>query len=409
MIGVADAPPIQRLVHTIAGQPQAQLRNFSTFIHEYAETAKRNSFWARLVLGSIDPTAFPEQEFEFVDTQHLITITTVDKPPFPNIGVAFDKQTGVLSVLPKASDQTSVTSELFYTRLFLELVKSDVLTLISDDTQIFRLEITDEMRKSTPEIENRARIARKLAFLEVLFNVRFFLPDYIDFREVLGIEVLFRGATEGEFSMPATGSMDVPVESFVESSLQGEPNQWTMLIPGQDLLGVRFPTPHYVYAPRGVADTDLRRKVKHGYRPETIRLHVLDHQLHCSFPRWKDSANLRKNQALLTQLHKRLLSEESREIADLLVEPLASLTSETALEIAYGVLQFADFPDRYVFSPPTNQGADWKLLLGLTNRDAEPTWITDVVVDGRTGEVKFGLSFEAIRAEGKKVASGKNQ
>jgi len=109
-------------------------------------------------------------------------------------------------------------------------------------------------------------------------------------------------------------------------------------------------------------------------------------------------ARLEKFQGMLTR-------EEPVELAQLLKDPLISdVTSERAIQIVNGWLQFYEFPDRYCPQEPLLEENRWRVPIWIAYLNRPGDWVQDVFIDLKTGVLSSPVSHEELRRIGKLVA-----
>jgi hypothetical protein len=144
----------------------------------------------------------PEQDFIITFTPEGDVIENMPVNAWPKIRfeLLLNQRQGVLkvNVLLSPSEDT-VEAELLYTRVWYTLVQVGECRFRSTDINLpLALRIEPEASDEVNKILFRAKVCRKLAFLERIFKRSFHFPRQIPAEEIRKVEVIFRGTTEGE-------------------------------------------------------------------------------------------------------------------------------------------------------------------------------------------------------------------
>ncbi|MGI8640688.1 MAG: hypothetical protein ACR2MG_12185 [Pyrinomonadaceae bacterium] len=257
----------------------------------------------------------------------------------------------------------------------------------------------------------RAKLFRKLRFLEEVFKTTFIVPECITANDAKQVEVLFRGLIEGEFTIPIDKSITVFNYEVKKSDLQNkslpEKKSFTTEF-NEDLLvlGKFFPIGKMIFSldRASVANPRIVRNVKVGDVIPSLRLNVFDSQVRHRFEKYSQPERLLKNKQRLERFKNALHNEESDFLVSLVDEPLAEITATLAVEIVEGLLQYNDFPDRFSVMKPELVKNRWKVPIALTYPKLEPILLADAFVDVKTGKVKMKISFDELLKRGKKKA-----
>src|SRR5205085_9670579 len=97
----------------------------------------------------------------------------------------------------------TVEAEILYTRALYTLSEAMSCSLVSEDildNQIVGIPFSHErlQEEEIRELLYRAKFARKLGFIQRLFNIVLTLPENITADQAQRVDTLFRGITEGE-------------------------------------------------------------------------------------------------------------------------------------------------------------------------------------------------------------------
>src|SRR5216684_6764078 len=159
------------------------------------------------------PFVFPPQRFTVSSKDGRITVESHPTDPWPQILIELSHspqgEPTVQRVQFRPSGNT-VESEILYTRVHYtvsEIGSYMLASEITSDDQVVGISfscqpLTGEQASS---ILYRAKLARKLRFIERTFNLTETLPEDITPHHVQYIEAIFRGLTEGEFTTRGTG------------------------------------------------------------------------------------------------------------------------------------------------------------------------------------------------------------
>jgi hypothetical protein len=408
-ISRANIPNIWGVNSEIDGPPIA----FATSRKSYtADWVPVETLSAKIVLNNGDKT-FATQEFVITQSNQGLSFQSISSDFNPIIEFVVSELTNEVSVKPKPAGLNSVESEILYTRFYWTLISSNSISLLSNDDEIFfRIDITEDIRSTWESVEYRAKLFRKLAFLEYFFERRFFVPVQLSSQDAMAIEILFRGITEGEFEFPAVKAFRVPLSTVDLESVSNppfsRPGRWVYKLPVdvETILGVIFPVgPRTITANRAtLADPRLLSDVRSGGEPKEVSIKIMDHLVSCRFEKYADSKRLLINNGKLNKFKDLLRQNEPESLVALLDSSLASIPADIAIEMAEGVMQFYDFPDRFILSDPILVGGNWNIKIGLAYSEHEPVWLDEININRNTGHLSLNKSVENLLAEGRKLA-----
>ena len=257
---------------------------------------------------------------------------------------------------------------------------------------------------------HRAKLSRKMRFLELFFKTTFNLPDEFDADDIRQIEILFRGITEGEFSISDDGSLTVfnyepSIEDLQNTSVSQKKEFSFEFTEDLLVLGKYFPTGKMTAKIKkgAFANPNIFKKYEKGEVIPNLRLINFDYQIHHRFEKYSSPERLLKNKQRFEQFRNDLRKEEPDFLVSLLEETLArDITEELAIEIVEGLLQYHDFPDRFSVLKPILENNQWRIPIALTYPKQEPIWLEDAFVDVRTGKVEMKISFDELLKKGRK-------
>lgn len=368
------------------------------------------SFRATLHVG--ETVSLPEQVFEFHPAAEGGYLQSRSISHWPVVRIVLDSATpGRIEVY--CGDQ-SVEGDLLRTRLLYAL-NAEGKCYLRDPIGNSLIELAVG-KISSQEFENMlflGRIYRKLKFLEERFHTSFVLPQHFTGSDIRDIEFVFRGITEGEFSLrlDEIALLDyAPSPADLIAPPFSEPGRFsdTTADPYFILLGSTLEIGRYsIILERAVVANrrELAKPDKHDARPAHLRVIVLDSQARYRFERYA-CRSPRERLQRLEQFRAKLLREEPEELVHLLTEPLISdVSSDRAIQIVNGWLQFYDFPDRYCPQDPILEGDQWRVPVWITYPTVRGAKVEDLFVNVKTGVINAPFTPAEMRELGKSIAS----
>ena len=379
--------------------------------YEITKILPLNKFRGKIVAKGVD-VSFPTQDFFIFVGENEVSIQNQSKDFFPQIRFITDRVFSEIIIETGLSNSNFVDSDLNYTRLFYSLLKSDSIVLRSSKGEkLLELKLTGDFEKLLEDVKHRAKIFRKLKFIEEFFNTRFFIPSGITPDEVRVIETVYRGITEGHFSISAGNFITIPNYSFQESFLKKPPfsHNGTFIHTFESeevgLFGKRLSAGHISIRieKAGIANQRAIRGLQNGDIFD-LKLIVFDQQIQHFFLKYDTKEKLSRNLQKLRVFKESLREKEPDSLVSLLDEPLAKINSESALQKVLGWLQFHDFPDRYSAKDPILEETQWRVPVWLTYPNGKGVWLEDVLIGLRTGVIDSPISVEELRKKGKAKA-----
>jgi hypothetical protein len=370
---------------------------------------------------SDDASDFPAQPFVITSRGAKVLIESRPEGAWPQILIVLSLSSYATPVVEKfllRPSGNTVEAEILYTRALYTLSKSGSCFLASEvtpDNRIVGMGFSFEPFEDQVmwNLIHRAKLARKLGFIESTFHLRFTLPDQIVPEQVRRVETLFRGITEGTFVMrgkditllvraaevnlsepPFSGVG--PYEQFVgaEESLLDDPR----------LLGVG---PVYFSLNRAVvANQSVLAALGEG-RDQMVRFEVLDNLITYRFEKYAGRDRHKRAKQRLDQFYARLEREEPPELAATLKEPLMSdVVPGEATEIAVGWLEAHDLPDRFSPQEPVLdvERGGWRVPIYLVYAGGEGVPVGELLIDLKTSSIIEEPSPEAMYREGRALA-----
>lgn len=367
------------------------------------------------------PFAFPPQRFSVSSNDGKISIESHPSDAWPQILLEFkcspQEEPTVERVQFRPSDNT-VESEILYTRAHYVVSQIGSYMLASEITSEDQVVgISFNCQPLQPEQANtmlyRAKIARKLRFIERVFNLREVLPEDITPNHVQYIESIFRGLTEGEFTTRGDGvtvllraaDVDLNVPPFSEAGafeyLLG--NEQALLFQQDKRYTVLDVGPYYLKLQRAVIANRNQISRLRGGHAALVRFEVLDSQITYRYERYARAERHKRIQQKLKRFHDLLSSEEPIELANTLFDPLISdVKQDQAIKIAVGWLQYHDFPDRFTPQEPTadSERACWRVPIYVVYANGKGARVGELLIDLKTGSIIDEPSPELMHREG---------
>lgn len=382
------------------------------------ESWKRAGKFTGILLIPDAPFEFPLQAFNVSSVGSTITIESQPANSWPQVLIVmhtFDAAApSVERVLLRPSDN-SVEAELLYTRVLYTISETGSYFLASGihENEVLAFRCEPFLGTEKHDLLYRAKLFRKLSFIENTFNQRFVVPENISPDQVRRIETLFRGITEGEV---LTRGRDITVPVKANSVNLSEP-PFSGLGPYVQSLGTQEAVldhprlldtgPVYFEIKRAVvANQRLLEPLRNG-RDSWVRFEVLDSQIVFRFEKYANPARLKRSQQRLTRFYFDLMSQEPPELARTLLELLTSdVLPAEASEIADGWIQYHNLPDRFSPQDPIldQQHDCWRVPIFLVFANGEHGHVTDLLIDLKTGSMIEEPSGEAVREEALAIA-----
>lgn len=365
---------------------------------------------------SLGNLSLPNQRFSLQQKDNLIIFQNYPMESFPSIKIVLERKNFNVEIREFAVErsESSIKGELLYTRLFLMLSEIRKFSLHFKNVNLPPFEFSFNELSSDEEyyMLQRAKLSRKLRFLEWFFKTTFTLPEEFDGNDIRQIEILFRAVTEGEFSVPAGDSITIfnykPDKEDLQNGSNHRKKEFNIEF-NEDLmvLGKFIPTGKMRFRAEkaAIANPRVLKNYKKNAVIPSLQLNIYDYQIHHRFEKYTNSQRLLRNKQKLEQFKDNLRKEESEFLVELLDEPLSrEMTDKIAVDIIEGLLQYHDFPDRFSVLEPSLEKNKWRVPIALTYPKYEPIWLADAFVDVRTGKVEMKASFDALLKKGKKKA-----
>ncbi len=358
---------------------------------------------------------FYSQKFSFTQKNDYLIFRSQPINSFPTIEIVLKRKNSKVKIEDFKIERSdnSVQGELLYTRIYLLLAE---LRKVSLNIKTIGLPLDFSFSELGTEVKSymlfRAKLARKLKFIEDFFNTKFYLPEEFESEEIRKLEILYRGITEGEFSMPFDSSITVynykltEADLFKNSTTQRKEFSFEF---NEDFLflGKSFPVGKMIFKIKkgSIANPRVLKNFSEGEVISKLNFNVFDYQAYHKFVKYSDSKRLIRNRQKLDRFKANLRKEEPDFLVNLIDDYLSKeIDNQVAIEIVEGLLQYYDFPDRYSVLSPELKKHCWKVPIALTYPDHKPIILTDAFVNVKTGKVEMEMSFDELLKKGKKKA-----
>jgi hypothetical protein len=367
------------------------------------------------------PFEFPPQPFVVTSRGVQVTIESRPDGAWPQILIVLSLSSYATPVVERfllRSSGNTVEAEVLYTRALYTLSKSGSCFLASEVTRDDRLvgvgfSFAPFEDKEARELLYRAKLARKLSFIESVFRVNLTVPENIPPDEVRRVETLFRGITEGEFVMRGK-VITVPVRA-AEVNLSKPP--FSGVGPYEHFLGAEealldYPKllgvgPAYFSVKKAVVANQAVLAALGEGRDQVVRFEVLDSLITYRFEKYAGRDRHKQVKRKLDQFYSRLEREDPPELAATLTEKLTSdVVSSEATDIAVGWLEYNDLPDRFSPQEPVldEERGGWRVPIYLVYASGEGVPVGELLVDLKTGVIVEEPSPDAMYREGRALA-----
>lgn len=391
-----------------------QSHSFSqNFNSRFGSVSNKSHFKIRTrILLNGSKFQIPVQDFDVSISPNKVEMRSQPKGSFPKIEFIANLNSPDVEIGIGLSDSRTVEGQILYTRLLFAINESKSIVLPNQSGNPLEIAIGQGFRIDLKQMEYRAKLFRKLSFIEKFFNTKFYLPSLISENEVRILEVIYRGLTEGEFLTAVGDSIEISNFQLEMDTLRKPPfsehGKFTYKIESEEIaLFGKYLSVGKISVDiekSGIANPRIIRNLKDGDIIPQIRLSVFDFQIKHRFEKYASKEKLLRNNQKLEQFKKELKSEESDILVDLIDEPLSEIFKGSAIKIVEGLLQYYNFPDRFSVLEPKQKDNQWQVPIALTYSKHEPIWLADAFVDVKTGKVEMKISFDELLKKGKKKA-----
>jgi hypothetical protein len=259
---------------------------------------------------------------------------------------------------------------------------------------------------------DRAKLHRKLKFIETVFGTHFILPREISADDVRIAETVFQGISRGVSEIRGSDITVIGVSS-AEVDLTAPPfsgpgefrrvvswdKKWVVLFGRKlDVGPVTL-----ILKTAEIVDSRIAEQILQSPGQRTdLRFVEYDHQILHKFERYAVGP-MRKRLRRLELFKRQLALEEPRDLAELVSRPLArDVTSHEAIQIASGWLYLNRLPDRYCPQEPEldSQTRQWGVPIFLIYADGRGRQVGDLIIDSETGAVVHHTPVSQLRIGG---------
>jgi len=367
------------------------------------------------------PFVFPPQQFTVSSNAGTVTVESHPNDSWPQILVelsnSINGEPTVQRVQFRPSGNT-VESEILYTRVHYTVSAIGSFLLASEITSDHQvIGISFNCEPLTPEqassILYRAKIARKLRFIERIFNVTETLPEDITAAHVQYIEAIFRGLTEGEFTTRGNAitvmlrtadlNLDAPPFSDVGPFQYYLGSEQALLFQPSGRYRVLDVGPYYLKLNRAVLGNSTVLPRLRDRQDTWVRFEVLDSQVTYRYEKYADQKRHKRVQEKLKYFHYLLSSEEPAPLSDTLRDPLISdVLPDEAMKIGIGWLEYHNFPDRFSPQEPVLDKARhcWKLPIFIVYASGKNAHVGELLIDLKSGSLIEEPSPEEMYQKG---------
>ncbi len=360
----------------------------------------------------------PEQGFNCTISDTIVTFENLPGNVWPKIRIELkaDPLTDnfELEKFQVRASESSADGEILYTRVHWMLSNIGRCSLHLEDLEAtFNFKFEPFSKEEEERLLYRAKIFRKLKFIENVFRHKFTLLQEISADQVRAIDFVFRGITEGEFvirgggiTLPLQSSeIDLSAPGFYGPGLLRHNN--TEKIHDLFSYGLEVGPSIVTLKHAELADPKVARQIRQGYQGLIlVRFSVLDHLIHIRLENYA-ARSKKQRQERLKLFKKKWLREDPEDLANLLNEPLmADVSAEEASLIAVGWTQYNNLPDRYCPQEPILvQGANhWCVPIHLVYTSGKGGPVGELVIDRKTGEVISHTPIEELTSKGMTLA-----
>lgn len=377
----------------------------------------------------IEGLAYPVQQWSAVFTDTGAIFENDPEQSWPRILIEFQSevplgpsraesffsrlpQIRISQLLIRPSSDT-VAAEVLYTRIMLALdtarrsslrdVQAGVLLTLRHEG------LTDDDRT---HFIDRAKLHRKLKFIETVFGTHFILPKEISADDVRIAETVFQGISRGVSEIRGSditvmgvpsSEIDLTVPPFTGPGefrrVVSWDKKWVVLFGRKlDVGPVTLVLKTAEIADSRIADHIL----KNPEQSADLRFVEYDHQILHRFERYAVGP-MRKRLRRLETFKRQLALEEPRDLAELVSRPLAKdVTSHEAIQIASGWLYVNRLPDRYCPQDPEfdSQTRQWGVSIFLIYADGRNSQVGELTIDSETGSVVRHTPVDQLRIGG---------
>ncbi len=359
-----------------------------------------------------------EQDFRVLSAGKRIVIENEPENSWPKFVIEFDVDSVTQRAHPASflmwSSNNSVDGDILYTRSLIAINRDGQCSLNLNENR-FDIIISPLSAQEKEALLERAKLCRKLKFIEETFNHKFSLPPGdISATEIRIIDIIFQAITQGEFSTRARDLLLLqvpPGEVDLNKPPFSSPGSYSYQIKDEDgkiiLFGRVLDLGAWSFWVKNAITADpefIERLRKEWRQPVDIKLLLLDHQIHHRFETYapKTAKEQRERKRNLENFIAKLSQHEPDELAKLVMQPLMKdVSPNEAAEIIMDWLIYQELPN-YLFPKPlsTSEKAD-RLEVEIWLSDFEKKKGIELagkaIVDKKTGEIISHTSIDELR------------
>ena len=357
--------------------------------------------------------SIPEQVFTISSSGNCLKLENDPEGSWPEILIELESdppQGKVKKFLVRPSNNR-VDGELLRTRFIFSLAKANEVSLYNEMNEEL-LKIRGDFASSLdePNLLYRVRLYRKLKYIEKVFGVNFSLPDIISGEQVMRVETIFRGITEGEFAIRGEQIIIPTLSCPPDTDLSKPPfygsGEFSFRIESPALLldqPLQVGPITVLLKQATLANPKVIDQIQEGRRQlSQIHFELLDNQILYRFEVYVQQPAPQLMQQL-DRFKQELACEEPKELVDRVSESLQSdVSSYEAFKIAVGWSQCNDLPDRFCPQEPELDQATghWRVPICLMYNGSEGGEVGEVVIDIKTGKIIEETSIEELYSRG---------
>ena len=359
----------------------------------------------------------PEQEFSIHWVSNRLRIENKPTQAWPKIKLDLlaDATEGYhVEDLQVTQYEETADAEIKYTRFHWALAHHPSFSIASPKVGSFLFHLVPYSEAKIALLLHSAKMARKLKYIEYVFNKKLPCPQKVDPIDVGVVDIIYRGLTEGEF-ITRNSSFALKISSQAINWSAPPFHEPGALKLGQDQRGVIDLFGHQLLV--GPISIRFEKAVYSGPRnyPPSIkkteemidaRFDILDHQEYVRFDKYADKGK-KKLCERLAQFKYQYLRDDPKELLELMDAPLIrDVNAEEANLIAVGWLQYNRLPDRYCPQEPILDELNkiWRVPIYLVYASGEGGEVGELQIDIKTGKVISHTPVDTIKAKGKILA-----
>jgi len=422
--GPYGAPGLVELpITTLGALDETNGKTMPTLRKDLASREEVCEFKGRLEVPGA-PFVMPEQNFvaRFITNQAVI-FENRPVPPWPKISIKLttnpvtDNISNVEHFRVRPAENTT-DAEIAYSRVQFTLGRNRKCALsFSDGERIMPFRFDPLSPVDEQQLLHRAKIFRKLKYIELVFKTKFAYPLDISPDDVAAIDFIFRAITEGEFvvrQQEITLPFDASKIDLTSPPFNGPgaliyqcAEDWIELFGQRILAGQPTVTLNHAES----ASPQAVRQIQQG-QPKMVlaRFDVLDHQIRIRFENRATKSAKRLQQRKLERFKQELAREDPPELIELVGESLASdMNVSEAVQIAVGWLYYNHLPDRFSPQEPSldREANYWRVPIHLVYADGRGGSVGELVIDRKTGAVISHTPLEELRSKGLAVITNR--